>query len=106
MMTIPIGDRFLISSDTYQWIVNKKRTRAGKSCWTPITYHSTFGGAIHSLGQRWVRESDADTLAEALVAVENVTTQLSQTIPDTLRIKILSEEWFQIDNRAVFKNDQ
>ena len=106
MMNIPIGEDYLISSDEHCWIVKKKRTRKGSVDWRPVTYHHTFAQAIQKLGQRWVRESEANTLAEALVAVENVTTQLSQAIPTTLRIKILNEEWFQIDKREDLKDDE
>ena len=71
-----------------------------------MTYHPTLAEAFESLGQRWVRESEANTLAEALVAIENITTQLSEALPSTLRIKILNEEWFQIDKREDLKDDE
>ena len=105
-MNIPFGEDYLISSDEHCWTVKKKRTRKGRVDWRSVTYHSTFAQAIQNLGQRWVRESEANTLAEALVAVENITTQLSQAIPTTLRIKILNEEWFQIDNREALNDDE
>ena len=105
-MNIPIGEDYLISSDEHCWTVKKKRTRKGRVDWRSMTYHPTFTQAIQDLGQRWVRESEANTLAEALVAVENVTTQLSEALPTTLRIKILNEEWFQIDKREDLKDDE
>jgi hypothetical protein len=104
-MKLPIGDDYLIESDESQWTVNIRRNRAGKPEWRPVSYHRTFASAIQSLGQRWVRDSEASTLAEALEVVENVTTQLSQAIPSTLRIRVLEEEWFKADSVQEASND-
>ena len=48
--------------------------------WESIRFHVDFDDLIKDLGKRMVRESDATTLAEALVAIENVTTTLSQAL--------------------------
>ena len=63
-----------------QWILQKSRTRKGALDWESIRFHVDFDDLIKDLGKRMVRESDATTLAEALVAIENVTTTLSQAL--------------------------
>ena len=79
-MKLPIDEQYRISSDAHQWILQKVRTRKGVKDWESITFHSDLDDLIQHLGHRMVRESDATTLAEALVAIENVTTTLSQVL--------------------------
>ena len=79
-MIVPINEQYRIITDPYQWIVQKKRARKGKDDWESVTYHPTFPSAFQSLGELMVRRSDAATLADALVDVENVTTTLSQVL--------------------------
>ena len=79
-MIVPINEQYRITTDPYQWIVQKKRTRKDQDGWESVTYHPTFRSAVQSLGELMVRRSDAATLTEALVEVENVTTSLSQAL--------------------------
>ena len=79
-MIVPINEQYRITTDPYQWIVQKKRTRKDQVDWESVTYHPTFKSALQSLGELMVRRSDAATLADALVDVENVTTTLSQVL--------------------------
>ena len=79
-MIVPINKQYRIITDPYQWIVQKKRARKDKDGWESVTYHPTFPSAFQSLGELMVRRSDAATLADALVDVENVTTSLSQAL--------------------------
>ena len=79
-MIVPINEQYRITSDPRQWIVQQRRTRKGKEGWEPQTYHQSFESALQSLGERLVRDSNAQTLEEALVDVENATTTLSQAL--------------------------
>ena len=79
-MLIPINDQFRIKSDSMQWIIQRRRTRNGKQSWESKLFFPTLQGAINEIGELMVRESKAQTLADALVAVENVTTVLSQAL--------------------------
>ena len=81
-MKLRITDQYQITTDEYQYIVNRKRTRKGKLDWEPESYHPTFQGAFQHIGERLVRDSDAQTLADAIADVENVTTTLSQAVRD------------------------
>ena len=79
-MIIPINQQYRITADPYQWIIQTKRTKYGKEEWRAETYHPTFESALQSLGELLFRQSDAETLTDALEAMKTVTTQLSQAL--------------------------
>ena len=88
-MIVPINEQYRITTDPYQWIVQKKRSRKGKEDWEPQTYHTSFQSALQSLGEFMVRQSEAASLTDALVEVENVTTTLSQAL--TPQFQVISD---------------
>ena len=88
-MLIQINDQFRIKSDSMQWMIQRRRTRNGKQSWESKLFFPTLQGAINELGELMVRESQAQTLADALVAVENVTTVLFQAL--TTRLEGVSD---------------
>ena len=77
-MIIQIDEQYRVTTDPYQWIVQKKRSRKGKEDWKSQTYHTSFQSALQSIGERLVRGSDAETLVDALADVEKAITILSQ----------------------------
>ncbi len=79
-MEIPINEKYRLSSDEYQWIVQKRRGRKGKLDWTNLEYHSRLDSAVRSLGELMVRRSKANTLVDALKEVETIATTLSQAL--------------------------
>ena len=92
-MLIPINDQFRIKSDSMQWMIQTRRSRNGKPSWESKLFFPTLQGAVNEIGELMVRESQAQTLADALVAVENVTTVLSQALTSRL-------EWMlEVTNR-------
>ena len=86
-MIIPINTQYRIVSDEYQWIIQRKRTRKGKEDWRACLYYPTLKAAVEGLGELMVRQSKADTLVSALVAVEEVATQLSQALTPKIEVK-------------------
>ena len=79
-MLIPINERYRITSDSRQWIVQESRLRNGTTDWESKFYFGTFNAALKDLGELMVRESKAQTLADALDDVEKVATTLSQAL--------------------------
>jgi hypothetical protein len=79
-MILHINDRFRITSDSRQWIIQQARTHNGHKSWQSKWFFPTFESALRELGQLMVRASDAQTLADALDDVEKVTTTLSQAL--------------------------
>ena len=88
-MLIQINDQFRIKSDSMQWMIQRRRTRNGKPSWESKLFFPTLQGAINELGELMVRESQVQTLADALVTVENVTTVLCQAL--TTRLEAVSD---------------
>jgi hypothetical protein len=87
-MKLPINKQYRIASDANQWILQKSRTRKGVQEWESIAYYTDLDPLVKSLTNRMVRDSDATTLTDALVAIENVTTTISQALTvqeETLR---------------------
>ena len=92
-MIIQIDEQYRVTTDPYQWIVQKKRSRKGKEDWESQTYHPSFESALQTLGERLVRESDAETLVDALADVEKAITILSQALtPQLEQVLTVSEE--------------
>ena len=81
-MILPISDQYRISSDRYQWVVQKRRTRTkdGRkiSDWQAQSYYPTLRNALEQLGERMVRESNVTTVVDALEVIKAVAATLSQ----------------------------
>ena len=87
-MIIPINTQYRIVSDEYQWIIQRIRTRKGKEDWQARLYYPDLKAAVEGLGELMVRQSNADTLVKfALLAVEEVATQLSQALTPKIEVK-------------------
>ena len=92
-MILHINDRFRITSDSRQWIIQQARTRNGHKSWQSKWFFPTFESALRELGQLMVRTSKAQTLVDALDDVEKITTTLSQALtPQFERIYVVPEE--------------
>ena len=77
---IPINEEYRLTADKYQWIIQQARSRKGKKDWQSKWFYPTVQSALKGLGEVMVRRSGAQTSAEALETVENVTTTLSQAL--------------------------
>lgn len=92
-MIIPINERYRITSDECQWIIQQKRSRKGKEDWESKLFFGSFEAAVKDLGELMVRRSKANTLVDALKEVEKVTTTLSQALtPQIEGLKELSRK--------------
>ena len=63
-LIIRINEQYRVATDPYQWIIQRKRTRKGNEVWESQTYHPSVDAAVHSLGERMVRECKTDTLVD------------------------------------------
>ena len=92
-MLIQVNDQFRIKSDSVQWMIQKRRTRNGKRTWESRLFFPSFQGAVKELGELMVRESEAQTLADALVAIEKIATTLCQALtPHLERVSDMEEK--------------
>ena len=83
-MIIRINEQYRVATDPYQWIIQRKRTRKGNEVWESQTYNPSVDAAVRSIGERMVRECKTDTLVDALKAVENIATTLSQALTPSI----------------------
>jgi hypothetical protein len=79
-LIIRIDEQYRVTTDPYQWIIQKRRFRRGEEDWQCLTYHPSLDSAIQSLRQRLARASDAQTVADALRDITNIDTTLSQAL--------------------------
>lgn len=77
-MIIPINDKWRIASDERNWTVQTKITskKRGEE-WLAKSYHATLAQASQSLSQRLARAIETNTLTEALVEIEQLSTTLT-----------------------------
>ena len=93
-MILPINEDYRIISDSNQWIIQVARTRKGKTDWEHRYYFVTIESAVKALGELMVRRSNAETLADALLAVNEIATMLSQALTPTIDgLSKLEKSW-------------
>jgi hypothetical protein len=78
-MIIPINDKYRISSDKRQWILQipcavTKKTPSG---WKHEQYYTTLQHLMDNLPERLLRESNAVGIAEGLVEVKRIQHELA-----------------------------
>jgi len=79
-MILPIDDEYRIMGDKHSWAIQKCRIKKSKTTWESISWFTSIESTVNNLGQLMVRTSDTETLAEALIAVEEIATKLSQAL--------------------------
>ena len=91
-MIIPIDEDYRLASDVRCWSIQKSRRRKDRKTGDPITertaiqWYTSLEQTVKGLGELMVRTSDAQTLTEALEAVERVTTTLGQALAPNFRV--------------------
>jgi len=91
-MNINLGNDYRLSSDSRQWIIQKKAMRKSRDtseieeCWDNLTYHGTPTQAVNFHADRLLRASDAETLGEALKECNRITTELTDAL--TIHIQV------------------
>ena len=77
-MQFQITDLYRIKSDRYCWRVQqyvgvyKSGPTVAKATYKTATYHTTLDGAVASLFELMVRDTDAKTIREARAAIHRV----------------------------------
>ncbi len=79
-MILPIDDEYRIKGDKYSWAIQKGRMKQGEITWESVSWFTSLESTVNHLGNLMVRTSDAQTLGEALIAVEEIATKLSQAL--------------------------
>ena len=86
-MILPFDDKYRISSETQQWIIQRSRCRNGEPVWESFRYFTRFDLFIGELGEILIRELDAEGLPEAHQAVHDLCDRIAQAFMPVLEIK-------------------
>ena len=79
-MIVPIDDEYRIKGDKYSWAIQKGRMKQGEITWESVSWFNSLESTVNHLGDLMVRTSDAQTLGDALIAVDKIATKLSQAL--------------------------
>ena len=79
-MKIPINNDYQLGADKRQWIIYEPKMRKGEKCWEGKHFFANPQNAVNFLGNMMVRESDAQTLVDALAEIDRVATLLTHAL--------------------------
>ena len=81
-MIIPINEKYQISSDSNQWMLQTflKASVKKPDRWESIKYYAKLDNLIENLSERMLRESEAVGIAEAMVEVKLIATTLTHAL--------------------------
>ena len=85
-MILPFDDKYRISSETQQWIIQRSRCRNGEPVWESFRYFTRFDLCIGELGKILIRELDAEGLPEATRAVHVLCDRIAHAFMPVLQI--------------------
>ena len=79
-MILPIDDEYRIKGDKHSWAIQKGRMKGGEITWESVSWFTSLESTVNHLGDLMVRTSDAQTIGDALIAVEKIATKFSQAL--------------------------
>ena len=83
-MIIHISSELRIRGTADCWKIEQSRNRNGQEEWRPFKYYISLGDAVREAGRREIRIHPAETLAEAIQAVDDIAAHYSQMLDDAL----------------------
>ncbi len=86
-MILPISDKYRLVSDRHGWAIQEFRPKKNGDEWRPVLFYSDIGKAVSGLANLMLRTSDAQTLADALAEVENISRQLTRALAPEFEVK-------------------
>lgn len=91
-MHIQINQQFALGSDRHAWTIKEKVTRKRKGRlveeWQTILWFASIEQAVHGLANLRLRQSDAQTVAEALHEVNIITAELCGALQPHFEVKV------------------
>ena len=83
-MIIPIDDGIRIRSTAECWQLEKSRLVKGQTKWTPFKYFSDLGQAVSAAVRREIKVHPANSLADAIEAVDQIADRYSKLLDGAL----------------------
>ena len=84
-MIIPLSKEYRVRGTEHCWQLEKRRLRKDKHEWQAYKYFQTLGEAVGAACRREVRLHPADSLAEALQAVDKITDRYNEVLDAAIR---------------------
>ncbi len=84
-MIIPINDKLRIRGTDQSWHLERSRLVKGQTRWAPFKYFSDVGQAVSAAVRREIRVHPANTLAEAIKAVDQIAARYNKHLDDVLK---------------------
>ena len=84
-MIIPINEDLRIQGTAECWQLEKAVKRKGQTEWQAYKYFPTFMGAVGAACEQEIRLHPAQTLSEALQAVDKTAARYSKLLDDAIR---------------------
>ena len=97
-INIPLNDNYRLSSDKYQWIIEKKRKGKDRKTgeptieWRGDSYHPTPTKAVQHYAHMQVRTSEASTLTEALENIDEVVRSVTEALVPYFEVKLIDRD--------------
>ena len=87
-MIIPIDDKYRLKSDIDQWLLQKfTPTKKEPNKWQSFKFFSNPSSAVTALIQLRIRESEVETLIDALAEVDRVTASVLQALTPVFEVQ-------------------
>lgn len=91
-MIIPIDDKYRIAADVHSWMIQmyKGKNKEGKDVWQSVAWYRTIQATVQGLAERLIRTAEAETLAEALDAVDATVKRLTTALQPVVEVRRVS----------------
>ncbi len=83
-MIIPLSKKIRIRGTADCWQLEKSRLVKGETRWTPFKYFSDLGQAVSAAVRREIRVHPANSLAEAIKAIDDIAARYNKLLDDAL----------------------
>jgi len=90
MMIISINEKYRISSDKRQWIIQTpcKITPKTPSGWRNEQFYVNLSSLVTALSERMLRESNVETLSDALDEVKRIQQELTEALSTNYEVTV------------------
>ncbi len=83
-MIIPLSEEYRVRGTEHCWQLEKRRVRKDKHEWEAFKYFSRLGEAVGAACRREIRLHPANSLAEAIKAVDQIVARYSKYLDESL----------------------
>lgn len=83
MLEIKLVENYYITSDTYNYILSKKKkTKEGKGSFINLAYHNTITGVLESFRRKYPRDKDIKSIKKLSDVLQAIDKRLAEIEKD------------------------